>query len=206
MALEVDAKTNANYGETSAERMAPCNGYRVCDGQPRAGQVELKIPRLRAGSYFPSFLEPRRSVDKTLTAVIQDAYIHGIPTRLMGDLVQAIRGTGISKSHVSRFCEEIDEWVDAFLERPIEGASSASRLPLRWASTPTDAGKSWAWKSAHPRPSSAGPARGEAGDQRCPRRHQGRRIVGAILMEQAEEWTVQRGQYMTLETLAPSPR
>ena len=121
MELEVGAKTNAEYGEKSAERMAQRNGYRERDWQTRAGQVELKIPRLRTGSYFPSFLEPRRSVEKALTAVIQEAYVHGISTRSMDDLVQAMGGTGISKSHVSRLCEEIDERVDAFLERPIEG-------------------------------------------------------------------------------------
>lgn len=80
----------------------------------RAGSVELRIPRLRTGSCFPSFLEPRRSVEKALTAVIQEAYVHGVSTRAMG-------GTGISKSAVSRLCEEIDERVDAFLTRPIEG-------------------------------------------------------------------------------------
>ena len=121
MELEVGAKTNADYGEKSAERTAQRNGYRDRDWQTRAGQVELKIPRLRTGSYFPSFLEPRRSVEKALTAVIQEAYVHGISTRSMDDLVQAMGGTGISKSHVSRLCEEIDERVDAFLERPIEG-------------------------------------------------------------------------------------
>lgn len=81
--------------------------------------MELKILRLRTGSYFPSFLEPSRSVEKALTAVTQEAYIHGISTRSMDDLVQAMGGTGNSKSHVSRLCEEIDERVDAFLERPI---------------------------------------------------------------------------------------
>ena len=106
MELEVGAKTNAEYGEKSAERMAQRNGYRERDWQTRAGQVELKIPRLRTGSYFPSFLEPRRSVEKALTAVIQEAYIHGISTRSMDDLVQAMGGTGISKSHVSRLCED----------------------------------------------------------------------------------------------------
>jgi transposase-like protein len=83
--------------------------------------VELRIPRLRKGSYFPGFLEPRRMAEKALTAVIQEAYIQGISTRAVDDLVQAMGGTGISKSQVSRLCQEIDERVNAFLERPIEG-------------------------------------------------------------------------------------
>jgi len=106
MELEVGAKTNADYGEKSAERTAQRNGYRERDWQTRAGSVELKIPRLRTGSYFPSFLEPRRSVEKALTAVIQEAYVHGVSTRSMDDLVQAMGGTGISKSQVSRLCED----------------------------------------------------------------------------------------------------
>ena len=121
MELEVGAKTGADYGEKSSDRLAQRNGYRDRDWQTRAGSVELRIPRLRTGSYFPSFLEPRRSVEKALTAVIQEAYVHGVSTRAMDDLVQTMGGTGISKSQVSRLCEEIDERVDAFLTRPIEG-------------------------------------------------------------------------------------
>lgn len=121
MELEVGTKTGADYGEKSSDRLAQRNGYRDRDWQTRAGSVELRIPRLRTGSYFPSFLEPRRSVEKALTAVIQEAYVHGVSTRAMDDLVQAMGGTGISKSQVSRLCEEIDDRVDAFLTRPIEG-------------------------------------------------------------------------------------
>ena len=121
MQLEVGAKTGADYGEKSSERLAQRNGYRDRDWQTRAGSVELRIPRLRTGSYFPSFLEPRRSVEKALSAVIQEAYVHGVSTRSMDDLVQAMGGTGVSKSQMSRLCEEIDERVDAFLTRPIEG-------------------------------------------------------------------------------------
>ena len=90
-------------------------GRRIRRRPTRAGSVELRIPRLRTGSYFPSFLEPRRSVEKALTAVIQEAYVHGVSTRSMDDLVQAMGGTRVSKSQVSRLCEEIDERVDAFL-------------------------------------------------------------------------------------------
>ena len=121
MELEVGAKAGAGYGEKSAERLSQRNGYRERDWQTRAGNVELRIPKLRTGSYFPSFLEPRRATEKALVAVIQEAYVHGVSTRAMDDLVQAMGGTGVSKSQVSRLCEDIDERVDAFLARPIEG-------------------------------------------------------------------------------------
>ena len=121
MELEVGALTGAGYGEKSAERLAQRNGYRDRDWETRAGTVELKIPKLRKGSYFPCFLEPRRLAEKALTAVIQEAYIQGISTRSVDDLVKAMGMAGISKSQVSRLCQEIDERVKAFLDRPIEG-------------------------------------------------------------------------------------
>ncbi len=83
--------------------------------------MELRIPKLRKGSYFPSFLEPRRMAEKALTAVIQEAYIQGVSTRSVDDLVKAMGATGVSKSQVSRLCEEIDARVKAFLDRPLEG-------------------------------------------------------------------------------------
>ncbi len=121
MELEVGGLTGAAHGEKSTERMVQRNGYRDRDWQTRAGTVELRIPKLRKGSYFPGFLEPRRMAEKALTAVIQEAYIQGISTRSVDDLVQAMGGTGVSKSQVSRLCLEIDERVGAFLDRPIEG-------------------------------------------------------------------------------------
>ena len=121
--MQVDRRhiCGAGHGERSPDRENQRNGYRPRQWDTRAGTIGLNIPKLRKGSYFPTFLEPRRTAEKALMAVIQEAYIHGVSTRAMDDLVQAMGGTGISKSQVSRLCEEIDERVDAFLTRPIEG-------------------------------------------------------------------------------------
>ena len=121
MELEVQGLTGASYGERAADRLAQRNGYRDRVWETRAGTVELRIPRLRKGSYFPGFLEPRRVAEKALTAVIQEAYVQGISTRSVDELVKALGMAGISKSQVSRLCAEIDERVRTFLERPIEG-------------------------------------------------------------------------------------
>ena len=121
MELEVGGLTGAGHGERSAERLNHRNGYRERDWETRAGTVELRIPKLRRGSYFPSFLEPRRTAEKALTAVIQEAYIQGVSTRSVDELVRAMGMSGISKSQVSRLCEEIDGKIEAFLNRPLEG-------------------------------------------------------------------------------------
>jgi transposase-like protein len=121
MELDVESLTGAAHGVRDPERINQRNGYRDRLWETRAGAVELRIPKLRKGSYFPGFLEPRRMAEKALTAVIQEAYVQGISTRSVDDLVKALGMTGISKSQVSRLCGEIDEKVNAFLNRPLEG-------------------------------------------------------------------------------------
>ena len=121
MEIEVGALTGAALGQKSPDRLVQRNGYRDRDWETRAGTNELRIPKHRKGSYFPSFLEPRRMAEKALTAVIEEAYIQGVSTRSVDDLVRAMGAAGVSKSQVSRLCEEIDARVKAFLERPLEG-------------------------------------------------------------------------------------
>lgn len=121
MELDTEGLCAAAYGERSPERANSRNGYRERLWQTRAGAVDLKIPKLRKGSYFPGFLEPRRAGEKALAAVIQEAYIQGVSTRSVDELVKAMGMSGISKSQVSRLCADIDERVNAFLNRPIEG-------------------------------------------------------------------------------------
>ena len=121
MELETEILCGAGHGERSENRTNLRNGYRDRDWQTRAGTVELRIPKLRRGSYFPGFLEPRRMAEKALTAVIQKFYVQGISTRSVDELVKAMGLEGISKSQVSRLCAEIDERVQTFLHRPIEG-------------------------------------------------------------------------------------
>ena len=121
MEIEVTVLCGAAPGERSPLRENQRNGYRDRRWDTRAGTIGLQIPKLRKGSYFPAFLEPRRTAEKALMAVIQEAYIQGISTRSVDDLVRAMGMSGVSKSQVSRLCEEIDERVQAFLNRPIEG-------------------------------------------------------------------------------------
>ena len=121
MELEVEGLTGAAPGERSAERINQRNGYRDRIWETRAGTVDLRIPKLRKGSYFPAFLEPRRLSERAITAVVQEAYVQGVSTRSVEDLVKALGMTGISKSQVSRLCGEIDDKVKAFLNWPIEG-------------------------------------------------------------------------------------
>ena len=107
--------------ERSPDRLNYRNGYRDRSLDTRLGSLQLRVPKLRQGSYFPPFLEPRKMTEKALVAVIQEAWIGGVSTRRVDDLVQAMGLTGISKSQVSKLCKDIDERVLAFLERPLEG-------------------------------------------------------------------------------------
>lgn len=115
------AVCGAGQGERSPDREYQRDGYRPRQWDTRAGTIGLNIPKLRKGSYFPTFPEPRRTAEKALMAVIQEARIHGVSTRAVDDLVRAMGLTCTSKSQVSRLCEEIDERVQAFLNRPLEG-------------------------------------------------------------------------------------
>jgi putative transposase len=121
--MESDAEglIGAGRHERSPERLNYRNGYRDRTLDTRLGQLQLRVPKLRQGSYFPPFLEPRKMTEKALVAVIQEAWIGGVSTRRVDDLVQAMGLSGISKSQVSRLCREIDERVNAFLERSLEG-------------------------------------------------------------------------------------
>jgi transposase-like protein len=121
MELEVSELIGAELGERRPEdRATHRNGYRPRRWDTRAGEVELQIPKIRQGSYFPSFLEPRRRSEQALLAVIQQAYVCGVSTRRVDQLVESL-GLRISRSEVSRVCAALDEHVDAFRTRPLEG-------------------------------------------------------------------------------------
>jgi len=127
METEVSGQIGAGPYERSASRTAYRNGYRTRTWDTRVGTIELKIPKVTAGAYFPSLLEPRRRAEKALHAVVVEAYVKGISTRKVDDLVRALGIDGISRSEVSRICKSLDEEVQAFLGRPIE-----SECPYLW--------------------------------------------------------------------------
>ena len=120
MDAEVQALIGAERYQRTDERTTQRNGYRERNWQTRVGDVALQIPKLRNGSYFPSFLEPRRRAERALLAVIQHAYVEGVSTRKVDDLVQALGLSGIDKSTVSRICQELDSAVSAFRNRPLD--------------------------------------------------------------------------------------
>ena len=120
MDAEVSARIGAEHGERNPDRLTHRNGYRSRTWDTRVGTMELRIPKLREGSYFPSLLEPRRRSERALLAVIQQAYVEGVSTRRVDDLVKALGCEGISKSQVSRICVELDGVVDSFLGRPLD--------------------------------------------------------------------------------------
>jgi putative transposase len=126
MEVEVSELIGAERGERTGERLTHRNGYRARPWSTRAGELELAIPKLRRGSYFPSFLEPRRRSEQALVSVVQEAYVAGVSTRKVDQVVESL-GLRISKSEVSRICQGLDEQVDAFRNRPLEG-----RYPYLW--------------------------------------------------------------------------
>jgi transposase-like protein len=127
MEIEVKQQIGADRYERTEERTTYRNGYRDRDWQTRVGEIPLRIPKLREGSYFPSLLEPRRQAEQALLAVIQQAYIQGVSTRRVDELVKALGLTGIDKSAVSRISQQLDEVVRHFRERKLEGT-----YPYMW--------------------------------------------------------------------------
>ena len=127
MEADLEGLIGAGRHERTGERLNYRNGFRDRSFDTRLGSLRLRIPKLRQGSYFPPFLEPRKASEKALVAVIQEAWIGGVSTRRVDELVRAMGLSGISKSTVSKlFCKDIGERVGAFLARPLEGS------PARW--------------------------------------------------------------------------
>jgi putative transposase len=123
MEAEISAQIGAARGEVSAERTRHRNGYRPRAWETRVGEIELAVPRKRAGSaYFPSFLEPRRGSEQAIVAVVLEAYVNGVSTRKVDRLVEQLGLQGMTKDRVSALCRQLDEQVSAFRERPLEGA------------------------------------------------------------------------------------
>ena len=121
MELEVTQHVGAERHERTAERTGQRNGYRERQWDTRVGSIDLQVPRVRDGSFFPTLLEPRRRAERALVAVVQEAYVQGVSTRRVDDLVQALGLRGISKSQVSRLCEELDAQVERFRARRLDG-------------------------------------------------------------------------------------
>jgi putative transposase len=123
MEAEVSAQVGAEHGERSPDRVTHRNGYRPRAWETRVGEIELLIPRARSGpAYFPSFLEPRRRCEQAIVAVVMEAYVNGVSTRKVDRLVEQLGIQGMDKDRVSRLCSELDEHVERFRTRPLEGA------------------------------------------------------------------------------------
>jgi len=120
MEVEVEQQIGAKKHERTEERSNYRNGSRKRRWETRVGEIELAIPKLRQGSYYPSLLEPRRPAEQALLAVVQEAYLKGVSTRKVDDLLKALGLTGIDKSKVSRICKELDQMVEEFRQRKLQ--------------------------------------------------------------------------------------
>jgi putative transposase len=127
MEADVSAQIGAERYEHSADRVTQRNGYRTRPWDTRVGTLELAIPKLRTGSYFPNWLEPRRRAEQALVAVVAEAYLRGVSTRKVEGLVQTLGIASLSKSEVSRLCESLDEQVTAFRQRRLD-----AEYPYLW--------------------------------------------------------------------------
>src|SRR4051794_40606 len=174
MDAEVTAQIGAAHGERTPERLTQRNGHRTRAWDTRVGELELAIPRLRTGSYFPSFLEPRRRAEQALVAVVQEAYVNGVSTRRVDRLVEQLGIAGMSKDQVSRLCRGLDQQVQAFRERLLEGRYAylwldakvervrepggvrQKALVIAYGVHESGRRRSWAWTWARPRPRRSG--------------------------------------------------
>ena len=183
MELEAQTLCGAKPHERSEDRVNQRNGYRPRQLETRIGTMDLKIPKLRHGSYLPAFLDPRKASERALVAVVQEAYVKGISTRKVDDLVQAMGMTGISKSQVSRLCKELDGQVEVFLNRRLEGA-----WPYLWL----DATYLKSRENGQVLSKAVVLAVGVNAIVR---------LLGTLMAEQTDEWQVTR-RYMAVDTLA----
>src|SRR5215208_5504385 len=166
MEAEVSAQIGAGRYERTDERSTQRNGYRARTWDTRVGSLELEIPKLRQGSYFPSWLEPRRRAEQALVAVVAEAYVQGVSTRKVEALVQALGIAGISKSEVSRLAASLDEQVDAFRTRRLDAAYPYIWVDARYehvregGRVVVDGGRRGLRGARRRRPGSARPGRG----------------------------------------------
>ena len=146
MEVEVSQHLGAERHERTAERVGQRNGYRDREWDTRVGTLGLRVPRVRDGSYFPALLEPRKRAEQALVAVVREAYVHGVSTRKVDGLVQALGLDGISKSQVSRLCETLDAEVERFRHRHSKESilTSGWTRPLSRSGT---VGESSRWRS-----------------------------------------------------------